>query len=46
VLRKRLGTDVAVVLSGKQKGYLAIRFYSGDDLGRLMEAILGRRWDG
>jgi ParB family chromosome partitioning protein len=46
VLRKKLGTDVAVVLSGKQKGYLAIRFYSSDDLGRLMEAILGRRWDG
>jgi ParB family chromosome partitioning protein len=46
VLRKKLGTDVAVVLSGKQKGHLAIRFYSSDDLGRLMEAILGRRWDG
>lgn len=45
-LRKKLGTDVAVVLSGKQKGYLALRFYSHDDLGRLMEAILGRRWDG
>ena len=46
VLRKKLGTDVAVVLSGKQKGHLAIRFYSPDDLARLMEAILGRRWDG
>ena len=45
-LRKKLGTDVAVVLSGKQKGHLAIRFYSPDDLARLMEAILGRRWDG
>jgi len=45
-LRKKLGTDVAVVLAGKQKGYLAIRFYSNDDLGRLMELILGRRWDG
>lgn len=45
-LRKKLGTDVAVVLAGKDKGYLAIRFYSHDDLGRLMETILGRRWDG
>jgi ParB family chromosome partitioning protein len=46
VLRKKLGTDVAVVLNGKQKGHLAIRFYSSDDLARLMETILGRRWDG
>jgi ParB family transcriptional regulator, chromosome partitioning protein len=46
VLRKKLGTDVAVVLNGKQKGHVAIRFYSSDDLARLMETILGRRWDG
>lgn len=46
VLRKKLGTDVAVSLSGKQKGQLAIRFYSHDDLARLLEVILGRRWDG
>jgi len=45
-LRRRLGTDVAVVLGGKAKGHLAIRFYSHDDLGRLLELILGRRWDG
>lgn len=45
-LRRRLGTDVAVVLAGKKKGHLAIRFYSDDDLGRLLEVILGRRWDG
>ena len=45
-LRKRLGTDVAVVLRGKQQGHLAIRFYSHDDLGRLLEILLGRRWDG
>jgi ParB family chromosome partitioning protein len=45
-LRKKLGTDVAVVLNGKQKGHLAIRFYSHDDLARLLELILGRRWDG
>jgi len=46
VLRKKLGTDVAVVLRGKGKGHLDIRFYSPDDLARLMELLLGRRWDG
>jgi ParB family chromosome partitioning protein len=45
-LRRKLGTDVAVVLSGKEKGHLAVRFYSHDDLARLLELILGRRWDG
>jgi ParB family chromosome partitioning protein len=45
-LRKRLGTDVAITLSGKEKGHLAVRFYSHDDLARLLEIILGRRWDG
>lgn len=45
-LRKKLGTEVAVVLSGKGKGHVAIRFYSHDDLARLMEVILSRRWDG
>ncbi len=45
-LRRRLGTDVAVVLGGKSKGHLAVRFYSEDDLARVLELILGRRWDG
>lgn len=45
-LRKKLGTDVALVLGGKGKGHLAIRFYSHDDLARLMEVMLARRWDG
>jgi ParB family transcriptional regulator, chromosome partitioning protein len=45
-LRKRLGTDVTVVLAGKGKGHLQVRFYSEEDLGRLLELILGRRWDG
>jgi ParB family chromosome partitioning protein len=45
-LRRKLGTDVAVVLSGKEKGHVAVRFYSHDDLARLLELILGRRWDG
>lgn len=45
-LRRKLGTDVAVVLTGKQRGHLSIRFYSHDDLARLLELILGKRWDG
>ncbi len=45
-LRKRLGTDAEVVLTGKHKGHLKVRFYSEADLGRLLELILGRRWDG
>jgi ParB family transcriptional regulator, chromosome partitioning protein len=45
-LRKKLGTDARVVLTGKGKGHVSLRFYSSDDLARLLELILGRRWDG
>jgi ParB family chromosome partitioning protein len=45
-LRKKLGTDAKVVLKGKGKGHVSLRFYSSDDLARLLELILGRRWDG
>lgn len=45
-LRRRLGTDVTLVLGGKAKGHVAVRFYSQDDLQRVLELILGRRWDG
>ena len=45
-LRRKLGTDVAISLKGKGAGHLAIRFYSHDDLARLLEVMLGRRWDG
>jgi ParB family chromosome partitioning protein len=45
-LRRKLGTDVAVVVRGRQQGHVAIRFYSNDDLVRLLEQLLGRRWDG
>ncbi len=45
-LRKRLGTDASVVVTGKGRGHLQLRFYSEDDLARLLELILGRRWDG
>ena len=45
-LRKKLGTDARVVLTGKGKGHVTLRFYTSDDLARLLELILGRRWDG
>lgn len=45
-LRKKLGTEATVVLRGKGKGHLAIRFFSADDLARLLELIIGRRWEG
>ena len=45
-LRKKLATDARVVLTGKGKGHLTFRFYSSDDLARLLEIVLGRRWDG
>lgn len=45
-LRKKLGTDARVVLTGRGKGHVTLRFYSSDDLARLLELIIGRRWDG
>lgn len=45
-LRRKLGTDARVVLTGKGKGHVTLRFYSSDDLARLLELVLGRRWDG
>jgi ParB family chromosome partitioning protein len=45
-LRKKLGTDSRVVMTGKGKGHVTLRFYTSDDLARLLELILGRRWDG
>ena len=45
-LRKKLGTDAHVVHKGQGKGHVSLRFYSSDDLARLLELILGRRWDG
>ena len=45
-LRKTLGTDAKVVLTGKGRGHVSLRFYSSGDLARLLELLLGRRWDG
>ena len=40
-LRRRLQTDVQLVLSAKEKGSIRIPFYSADDLERLLDLILG-----
>ena len=45
-LRLRLGTDVTLTQKRKGRGTLTISWYSNDDLGRLLELVLGRPWDG
>jgi ParB family chromosome partitioning protein len=40
-LRRRLGADVKVHLSGKESGELRIPFYSADDLERVLDGVLG-----
>jgi ParB family chromosome partitioning protein len=42
-LRAYLQTDVRVDLSGPSSGHISIRFYSNDDLDRVLELVLGRR---
>ncbi|MEP7381380.1 MAG: ParB/RepB/Spo0J family partition protein [Gemmatimonadota bacterium] len=44
-LRRHLQTDVRLNVEGDSKGDIAIRFYSADDLQRLLETILGRPLD-
>jgi ParB family chromosome partitioning protein len=39
-LRKRFQTDVTVVLDGPSKGELRFKFYSNDDLGRILDMML------
>jgi ParB family chromosome partitioning protein len=46
VLRKRLGTDVKVHPRRRGRGFLTIQYYSNDDLGRLLELILGEPYGG
>lgn len=41
-LRRHLQTDVKLQLEGDTKGEIAVRFYSVDDLHRLLEMMLGR----
>lgn len=45
MLRRHLQTDVRVNVEGDSKGDISIRFYSADDLHRLLEMILGRPVD-
>ncbi|HZS57766.1 MAG TPA: ParB/RepB/Spo0J family partition protein [Gemmatimonadaceae bacterium] len=40
-LRAYLQTDVRVDLSGPESGHVSIRFYSSDDLDRVLERIVG-----
>jgi len=40
-LRKRLGTDIKIVQTAKEKGELRIPFYSNEDFERLLELMLG-----
>lgn len=41
LIRRKLQTDVQIVLSGKEKGTLRIAFYSADDLERVLDLVLG-----
>ena len=45
-LRRFLQTDVHIVADENTKGELRIRFYSADDLERLLDLIIGSREDG
>ena len=40
-LRKKFQTDVAVALSGPDRGEVQLSFYSTDDLERLLDLLLG-----
>jgi ParB family chromosome partitioning protein len=45
-LRRHLQTDVAIHADARARGELRIRFYSADDLDRLLDLILGPSRDG
>ncbi|HEU4649355.1 MAG TPA: ParB/RepB/Spo0J family partition protein [Gemmatimonadales bacterium] len=46
VLRKRLGTDVKLSPRRRGRGFLTIKYYSNDDLARVLELILGEPYAG
>jgi ParB family chromosome partitioning protein len=46
VLRRHLGTDVKVHPRRRGRGFLTIQYYSNEDLGRLLELILGEPYAG
>lgn len=45
-LREHLGTDVRLTAKRKGRGQLAISYYTNEDLGRLLELILGHPYEG
>jgi ParB family chromosome partitioning protein len=45
-LRKRLGTDVRVTARRRGRGLISVSYYSEDDLGRLLELLLGEPFAG
>jgi ParB family chromosome partitioning protein len=45
-LRRYLQTDVRITLSGPEKGVIAVSFYSGEDLERLLDLVLGADREG
>jgi ParB family transcriptional regulator, chromosome partitioning protein len=46
VLRKRLGTDVKLSPRRRGRGFVTIKYYSNDDLARVLELILGEPYEG
>jgi ParB family chromosome partitioning protein len=46
VLRKRLGTDVKLNPRRRGRGFVTIKYYSNDDLARVLELILGEPYAG
>jgi hypothetical protein len=46
VLRKRLGTDVKLSPRRRGRGFVTIKYYSNDDLARVLELILGEPYAG
>ena len=45
-LRKRLGTDVRVTARRRGRGLIGLSYYSEEDLGRLLELLLGEPFAG
>ncbi len=45
-LRRHLGTDVFVSKRSKHSGRITVNFYSNDDLTRILDAVLGKPFDG
>jgi len=45
-LRKKLGTDVRLTPRRRGRGFLTIKFYSNEDLARLLELIFGHPFQG